>query len=356
MADRFLETARALAADVLAPAAERVDAEGVPVGHIRALRTAGLLGLTAPAALGGGGASAAVGRMVSEVLAGACGATWFVAAQHATPLQTVLASDNREVRARWLSPLARSEALAGVAVSHLRRPGSPVTATATAEGWRFDGRVDWMTSWGLADVVLLSGLTAAADVVLALLSARDQPGLRATAELRLAAMEGAHNVGLTVTDLRVPAAAVASVAPLAEWQERDRQATANARPAVFGLLRTITDRLAAVAAARGSNAGAELAAALAEEGAALRQQAYALLDDVPADERLDDRLAIRADALEVLNRAASALVVTGAGTAMLRSNPAQRLAREAMFHLVQAQTPAVREATLRRLHSRTHPG
>ena len=93
-------------------------------------------------------------------------------------------------------------------------------------------------------------------------------------------------------------------------------------------------------------------AALAAEGAGLRSRGYALLDDVPPQERIADRLAIRGSALELLNRSAAALIAAGAGPSMLLSNPAQRLAREALFHLVQASTPAMREAVLHRLADR----
>ena len=47
-------------------------------------------------------------------------------------------------------------------------------------------------------------------------------------------------------------------------------------------------------------------------------------------------------------RASSVLVVSGAGASMALSDPAQRYAREAMFHLVQAQTGPVRSAELAR--------
>jgi alkylation response protein AidB-like acyl-CoA dehydrogenase len=354
MSDPYLEAARRLAADVLVPAAERVDAEGVPRSHVAALKRDGLLGVLAPAECGGGGASPAVGREVTETLAGACGATWFVATQHGTPLRTVLATDNEVLRERWAGRLASSEVLAAIAVSQLRRPGRPpVTVTAAPGGWRFDGRVDWVTSWGLADVLLLAGVTPADDVVAVLIPAMEQPGLAATDELRLAAMSGAHNVAVRLDGLLVGADDVAFVQPRAKWLANDRLATANVTPAVFGLLATIVRRLGEISGQRGSEAGVELASEIDAEAAGLRAQAYALLDEAAPESDLPERLAIRGSALELLNRAAAALVVAGAGTSMLASNPAQRLAREALFYLVQASTPPMREAVLSRMAART---
>ncbi len=350
MTTSHLATARRVAAEVLVPAAEDVDADGVPASHVRALKAAGLLGVTAPSEHGGGGAPAAIGREVTEILAGACGATWFVATQHGTPLRTVLASDNESLRAPWLRPLASSQVLAGIAVSHLRRPGHPpVTVTPVPAGWRFDGRVDWVTSWGLAEVLMLGGVTPEGEVIAALVPAAAAPGIAAGPELRLAAMAGAHNVSLDLHGLIAAPEQVALHQSHAEWLANDRLVTANVTPAVFGLLATILRRLADAASARGSAAGEDLAATLTEQARQLRGRGYELLDSQPPEAYLPERLAIRAVALELLNRAAAALIVAGAGTSMLTSNPAQRLAREALFHLVQASTPAMREAVLRRM-------
>lgn len=346
----FVDAARRLARDVLTPAAEQVDAEGVPPGHVEALKAAGLLGVTAPTEYGGGGAPAAVGREVTEVLSGACGASWFVATQHATPLRTVLASGNEDLRASWLRPLASSALLAGIAVSHLRRAGPPpVTVTPVAGGWRYDGRVDWVTSWGLAEVVLLGGVTPDGEVVAALVPAAAQPGLTPSGELRLAAMGGAHNVALRLDGLVAAPEQVALRQSRDDWLANDRLVTANVTPAVFGLLGTVLRRLAETSTTRRSAAGSDLAAALTARAGELRTRGYQLLNHEPPEAYLPERLAIRAAALELLNRAATALIVAGAGTSMLAANPAQRLAREALFHLVQASTPALREAVLGRI-------
>src|SRR5688500_9105500 len=80
--------ARDLAEALLRPQAEAVDQGVVPRSHLDAIAGAGLLGVTAPVELGGGGHPAPVGRAVVEELAAACGATWFVFTQHALPLAT----------------------------------------------------------------------------------------------------------------------------------------------------------------------------------------------------------------------------------------------------------------------------
>ena len=58
--------------------------------------------------------------------------------------------------------------------------------------------------------------------------------------------------------------------------------------------------------------------------------------------------------LDLARRATDALVAASGGGAMDLTHPAQRLSREATFFLIQAQTGALRAASLRRL-SRESP-
>ena len=348
-----VRAARDLAEQRLAPDAERVDVEGVDRSRVDEVAAAGLLGLGGPREYGGTDVPEPVRREVTEVLAGACGATWFVGTQHALPLQALGRSDAVALKERHLRALCTGSALAGVAVAHLRRPGAPaVTARRRDGGWAFDGTVGWATSWGLADLLLLGGRSPDGEVVLALLPAVAQPGLAATAPMRLAVMQGTSTVALRLSGLAVADADVVEVARADDWLEADRLKTANATPAVFGLLATVVRHLAATAERRDDRTAAGLARALGQEGDDLRQQAYALLDHVPPYEQVDDRLALRGASLELVVRASTALVVATGGSAMSLSAPPQRLAREALFHLVQAQTPAVRDATLQRLGER----
>ena len=347
---RPVAAARTLADDLLRPQAEQVDQGTVARSSLAALGAAGLLGVTAPAEVGGGGEPAAVGREVAELLAGACGATWFVWTQHALPLASLLRSPNDGLRDRRLRPLAAGSLLSGVAVAHVRRPGPPaVLASRTDGGWRFDGHVGWMTSWGLCDVFLLAAVTDDGRMVLALLDAAEQPGLTAGEPMRLAAMTATRTVTLDLAGLVVPDADIVDVADAQAWLAGDALKTANPSPHTFGLQREVVRRLADTADRRGDAVAAGLAGALGAEGERLRTEAYALIDDVPPDEGLEDRLRVRAASLELVVRSATALVTATGGSAMALDAAPQRLAREALFHLVQAQTGPVRAATLRRI-------
>ena len=335
--------AHRLAREVLTPRAEQVDQEGVPASSIEALKRSGLLGVSAPREYGGAAAPAAVARETAEILAGACCSTWFVGTQHHTPVAT-LAQCELPVRERLLGPLARGELLSGVAYAQLRAyPRRPVRVTRERGGWRFDGTVPWYTGWGLNDVMLLAGVTDADEVLFAFTEAREQPGLRASPPMRLAALTAARTVSLELGGLRLGDDAVALRAPYEVWAAGDRPKSTNASPAVFGVAAAALDML------DGDPAAKDTAGALRERLNVVRRQAYALADHPVPSERVDERLECKTLAYDVMRAATTAAVVAGGGRSMDLGSRAQRLAREGMFLLVQGQTAEVRTAHLRSL-------
>ncbi|MGW4081599.1 acyl-CoA dehydrogenase family protein [Streptomyces sp. NPDC004822] len=331
----LVDRARRLAADLLAPQAARVDQEGVPASHIEAIRRSGLLGVSAPREYGGWAAPAAVARRTAEILAGACCSTWFVQTQHHTPVATLAASEG-PVRERLLGPLARGELLSGVAYAHLRAyPRTPVRVTGERGGLRFDGRVPWYTGWGLNDVMLLAGIAEGGEAVFAFTEAREQPGLRPSAPMRLAALTASHTVSLELDGLWLPPESVALRVPYEEWAVKDRAKAVSASPAVFG----ITEAALALL-------DDEVAGPLRARLRTVRARAYELADAPGTDATLAERLALRIDAAELMRTATTAAVVAGGGRSLALTGTAQRLAREALFLLVQGQTAESRGAHL----------
>lgn len=329
--------ARGLAAEVLAPQAERVDQEGVPASSIEAIKRSGLLGVNAPVAFGGSGATGSVARETAEILAGACCSTWFVQSQHYTPVLTLVKSE-LPAREHLLGKLATGELLSGVAYAHLRRyPQIPVRAVPKRGGWRFHGTVPWYTGWGLNDVMLLAGVTDADEVVFAFTEAEPQPGLEASAPMRLAALTAARTVSLQLDGLWIPEENVALHAPYETWAAGDRPRPTNASPAVFGVAESALALL-------DQNDPTTKALRLRVDN--VRRQAYALADHPAPHEHMEERLALKTKAFDLMRTATTAAIVASGGRSLTLGHQAQRLAREAMFLLVQGQTPEVRQAHL----------
>ena len=350
-------TAR-IAAEQLAPHAAAADdpARGVDPAHLAELVRHRLLAITIPIDEGGHGADVRVDAEVVEQISGACGATWFVTTQHRFPQAlsrgplTGLRADAIELgpaAERHRAGLATADTLAGIAIAHIRRPGPPaVRAERTGSGWTFHGAADWCTGWGLIDVVMIAASTPDDRFVLALLPARVQPGLQATGPLPLAVMAGTRTVALRMDGLRVGAEDVLGTVDVHAWREHDAARTTNATPASFGLLRRMLTVLAELGVTRDHPEALELAAELAEQVVARRSEAYALLTEVPLFERVPERAALRGEVSELAVRTANALIATRSGSALLLDSPEQRWAREAAFHLIQAQTAGVRVAQL----------
>jgi hypothetical protein len=343
----LVEAARELAEQLLEPQAAAVDGSVVPRSHLQALADAGLLGLLAPVEAGGADASVAVFREVNELLAGADAATWFVQAQHHSVVRMLVGNPGLAAD-RYLPRLASGELIAGIAFSHLRRfPDRPVVARPVDEGWRLDGVAPWYTGWGRNDVAFLSGVTDDGEVIFGAVPAHEAGGLTMKTALRTAALDAACTVGLRLDGVIVANEDVALRQPHAQWLAGDTL-VANANAAIFGVAASAVGLLRSTGVARDEPTTTHAAEIFGAQLADVRARCYALADTVPPNDAIDERLELRAIALELLVAVTSALVAANAGPAMAVGSPAQRKAREALFLLVQAQTGPARAATLER--------
>jgi alkylation response protein AidB-like acyl-CoA dehydrogenase len=323
----ILKSARRVAEEVLFPGALETDgAPIVPKARLDALGAAGLYGLFGPLEAGGLDADPLTGARVSEILAGGCLTTAFVWAQHHSAVVAVANAPSSSLREEWLSRFCAGERRAGVAFAGLRRPGPPVL-TARRSGDRFvlEGAAPWVTGWGRIDVVHTAARDDAGNVVWLLVDATSSETLRVE-PLELAAVNASATVSMHFESHAVSSKRVTSIEPLEAFVERD----------TAGLWRNGSFPLG-LAGRCSSIIGDGL---FAEEIAACRNLLYAAGPDTVIE--------ARCKAAELAVRAASALVASGGGRSVLKSQHAQRLAREAMFVLVFGQTPTMRARQLSR--------
>jgi len=168
--------------------------------------------------------------------------------------------------------------------------------------------------------------------------------LRPSAPIALAAFNASRTVSLRL-DHHVVDAPDAGVLPADDWAQADIASTLQPNPYVFGIARTAGRLL------RETGRADREASVFSQELAALRAEAAELADvSFPAPEPvLRAKAELRARLIDHAIRCALALVAATGGQAMERTNPPQRLLREAAFYLIQAQTAPVREASLRLL-------
>ena len=336
MPSRLTDAVDRVCRDVIAPVALDVDQDVVPRSHLDALASTGLFAGAV------GEVSAADVRTSAERLAGTCLSTWFVVAQHQTPLRLVRAAPPH-LRDPLVGMLESGSTIGGVAFSHLRRwPQRPVDVERVAGGWHFSGTAPWYTGWGINDVAVIAGATADGEVVHALVPAEASAALRPGPPVPTVALGAARTVPLHLDDLVIPDSGVLAVEHIEEWTRADERTTANVTPAVLGVAQAAIDRLRDCYEPSAQVAGRRLGTKLAR----IRLEAYALIDDVDPHDRITRRLQLRAQALRLCVDATTALVVSRAGRAMMRSDDAQMLARWALFLTVQAQTHQLRSTLL----------
>lgn len=321
-----------------------------PRSEIDALATVGLLGRPLE--------PAPRQRELTERIAMADASVWFSWAQHQTPMKTLAAAEPGdhapvvdELKERWLSGLEDGTFLASVAFAHLRRPGPPnPVAERVHGGWSITGKLDWVTSWDIADVMLLM-VRGSGDyedsIVCCYLAAGRAPayldGLHVHDPLKLLAMSGTHTRPITLDGVMVPDTNVAAVVSYSSWIKDDPKRTIDVNPATFGVIRGALRDLRETGIKRNDPQIGELAETLGNRAVALRRAAYAAIDrDALAEERLE----YMARALDLAVQATTAVVTAQAGAAMRSGCNAERRVREAMFLRVRAQTAATRSASL----------
>lgn len=342
-----IEQVAALVETQFLPEATAVDRScEFPSANIAALAELGLFGLVIPEAAGGLGVTPAEGRATLRLLSSGCGATTFAFAQHHGATGAVAATKNTELRDRWL-PSLLTNTLAGTAFAHVRRPGDPVLrAVADGDGWILTGVAPWVTSWGHAEVMTVAAKTDDGRLVWALLPAKETDGLVVNKAFDLMVFQATQTVALRFDTLRVDAAQVLNVHDFAPWSVRDRALSARPSPLCLG----IGDRAMAELHQAAPDVAASIAPWWDEQHEAAEEQCVRV-DEAIAAKAVDDELvattaAARSTALLAVQRLTTMLLAASGGGAIETANRAQRLSREALFYVIQAQSPDGKAATL----------
>ena len=355
--DRFralLDRTCELTEQVFAPRANEADrAAGPPAENIRCLAEAGLLGLTTPARNGGHEAPGSVVREYREILAAACGLTTFVELQHLGACGMIARGTNDGLKEAILPELARGSRLAGLAFSHLRRPGPPTMRTEPrGDTLVFNGTAPWLTGWGLMDDAVLGGTLPDGRLVYVLAPLAEGPALQASPPMQLCAMNASATVSITCRDFVVGPERFIRTLTLADMAVDDRPGVLNYASMSFGVAWGAIRLLRELAEARNSADLAGAATALDSELANARDQVGVCAERTAEPDYLEHALPLRAWAIELGVRAAHTAVTASGGSANSRDHTAQRLFREAMVYTLTAQTRELQITTLHRLAER----
>ena len=209
-APTYREVLEGVIAEVVAPAAARVDRDAIfPRDSIDALGAAGVLGLISAADIGGGGLGLRAAADVVEHLAGACGSTAMVVLMHYSGVQVLEAHAAPEVReavatGHHLTTLAFSESGSR---SHFWAPLG--TATRDNGSVVLNAQKSWVTSAGQADSYVWSSRPAAADGAMTLWFVPSRTdGLAQPGGFDGLGLRGNSSTPVTATNVVIPGSAL----------------------------------------------------------------------------------------------------------------------------------------------------
>jgi alkylation response protein AidB-like acyl-CoA dehydrogenase len=333
------------ALELLEKQAAEADAAAVwPAASWEALCRVGVTGWVVPRDHGGGGLEPADLLDGYGRLAGACLTTCFILSQRDAAARRIRDSGNEALCRELLPPLARGETFATVGLSQLttsRQHVRPVlTGRLDSDQVVLDGVMPWVTGAARADHLVTGVVLDDGRQVLLVVPAAT-PGLRVGKPLDLMALEGSLTAEVVCEQARVnrrwvlagPAERVMSAGRGAGSLETSCLALGLAGAAVRYLEQEASRR-------------AEWQAVASSSAFSLRDLRQEMQQKAAGGASAEDAAALRARANALVLHATQTALAVAKGSGFLRSHPAQRWARQALFFLVWSCPRPALEGTL----------
>ncbi|MGW1680054.1 acyl-CoA dehydrogenase family protein [Saccharopolyspora sp. NPDC002376] len=181
----FRASVRAMAQDKIAPRAAEIDERGeFPHDVYDELVAAGLHAVGIPEQYGGDGADATAAAIAVEEVARACASSSTILTSNKLGVTPLLLFGTEEQKQRYLPEVASGKALMAYAISE-REAGSDVAAmrckaVREGDGYRLDGVKTWITSAGIAGLLVVFAVTdpeAGSRGISAFVVHADDPGI-----------------------------------------------------------------------------------------------------------------------------------------------------------------------------------
>ena len=273
----------------------------------------------------------------------------FILSQHEAGVRRLAAAADRPAARDWLDRIASGSAFATVGISHLttsRRLGDqPMRAAPIPGGYRLVGAMPWVTAACRADVIVTGAPLDDGSAFLAALPT-DRPGVRVLPPFPLAAVQASctaevqcDRVELADSDLLAGPAGNVMAHPGAAGTgglETTAIALGQARAALMSLDYETPRKPGLV----------EPVEALCQAWARAWSDLMAAASGQPSAPTSGQ---VRGQANTLVLRATQAYLTARKGSGFLRSDPAQRWARQALFFLVWSCPGPVAQATIRDL-------
>jgi alkylation response protein AidB-like acyl-CoA dehydrogenase len=211
--EAFRESVRALADDKIAPRAAEIDRVGeFPWDIYETLVKAGLQAVHIPTAYGGAGADAIATAIVIEEIARACASSSLIPAVNKLGTTPLVLAASEDVKARYLRPVARGEAMFSYALSE-PEAGSDAAAMKTRavrsdDGYVLNGVKRWITNAGVSKYYTVMAVTdpsAGPDGISAFVLEDGDPGFSFGAPEHKLGIKGSPTRELYFDNCAIPA-------------------------------------------------------------------------------------------------------------------------------------------------------
>ncbi len=336
------------------------DRAGVwPDDSLRALGQAGGWSWSVPVEYGGRLLAPRALLAAYEAIAGGCMSTALIVTQRDGAIDLIRHSSNDSIKSRLLPPLARGEVHATVGVSQLttssRGKGPLMRAAPEGDGYRFSGRMPWVTGAERAAFVVTGAVLPGGDQVLACIRT-DQEGVAVGSAFELMALTASRTSPVHCDNVRVEPESVLRGPAENVLGRRGPAKGLVASTCGLGLAGTLLELIENVPP-RWRSPFAETLAPLSARYQATRARLFDVADklerpeveyEVPAAE-------IRVGVNDLVVRLAVAALTLGKGSGFAVEHPVQRVAREAFFMLVWSAPEAIQTGTLARLLRNSQP-
>ncbi|GLZ12101.1 acyl-CoA dehydrogenase [Actinomadura sp. NBRC 104425] len=206
-------TVRELAEAKIAPFAAQVDEESrFPQEALDALVQNDLHAVHIPEAYGGAGADALATVIVIEEVARVCASSSLIPAVNKLGTVPVLLAGSEELKKKYLTPVARGEAMFSYALSE-PEAGSDAASMKTravrdGDHWVLNGTKMWITNAGVSQYYTVMAVTdpsAGARGISAFVVDKDDEGVSFGAKERKLGIKGSPTRQVILEDVRIPA-------------------------------------------------------------------------------------------------------------------------------------------------------
>ncbi|WP_432088335.1 acyl-CoA dehydrogenase family protein [Streptomyces sp. bgisy095] len=211
--DMLRESVRALAEAKIAPFAAEVDEEGrFPQEALDALVANDLHAVHVPESYGGAGADALATVIVIEEVARVCGSSSLIPAVNKLGSLPVILSGSEELKAEFLGPLAKGDAMFSYALSEpdagSDAAGMKTRAVRDGDFWVLNGVKRWITNAGVSQYYTVMAVTdpdKRSRGISAFVVDKDDAGVSFGAPEKKLGIKGSPTREVYLDNVRIPA-------------------------------------------------------------------------------------------------------------------------------------------------------